>query len=101
MAICISSIGSAVLSMCINSYYTGKLLHCGIIKQMREMLPSILYSLVMGSIIYLSIHFLSSMWVKLLVGTLVGISSYILISVVTKSQDFNYLLALVREKIGR
>ena len=101
MAICISSIGSAVLSMCINSYYTGKLLHCGIIKQMREMLPSILYSLVMGSIIYLSIHFLSSMWVKLLVGTLVGISSYILVSVVTKSQDFNYLLALVREKIRR
>ena len=87
--------------MCINSFYTGKLLHFGIIKQMKEMLPSILYSLVMGSIIYLSILFLSSMWVKLLVGTLVGISSYILISVVTKSQDFNYLLALVREKIGR
>ncbi|EFV05018.1 hypothetical protein HMPREF9420_0841 [Segatella salivae DSM 15606] len=41
------------------------------------------------------------MWVKLLVGTLVGMSSYILVSVVTKSQDLNYLLALVREKIRR
>lgn len=101
MAICISSIVSAVLSMCINSYYTGKLLRFGIIRQMREMLPSILYSLVMGGIVYISILFLSSMWVKLLVGTLVGMSSYILVSVVTKSQDFNYLLALVREKIRR
>ena len=100
-AICIGSVFSSLINMCINSFYTGKLLHFGIIKQMREMLPSILYSLVMGSIIYLSILFLTSMWVKLLVGTLVGISSYILISVVTKSQDFNYLLALVREKIGR
>ena len=101
MAICISSIGSAVLSMCINSYYTGKLLRFGMIRQMREMLPSILYSLVMGGIVYISILFLSSMWVKLLVGTLVGMSSYILVSVVTKSQDLNYLLALVREKIRR
>ena len=73
----------------------------GIIRQMREMLPSILYSLVMGGIVYISILFLSSMWVKLLVGTLVGMSSYILVSVVTKSRDFNYLLALVREKIRR
>gem|GEM_PF-6082489 len=65
------------------------------------MLPSILYSIVMGGIVYISILFLTSMWIKLLVGTLVGIFSYILISVVTKSQDFNYLFALVREKIRR
>ena len=101
MIICIGSVFSAIVSMCINSFYTGKLLHFGIIRQMREMLPSILYSIVMGGIVYISILFLTSMWIKLLVGTLVGISSYILISVVTKSQDFNYLLALVREKIRR
>ena len=92
---------SAIIGMCINSYYTGKLLHYGIIKQMKEMLPSILYSFAMGVIIYFSIFFLSSMWLKLLVGICVGMFSYVLLSVLTKSQDFNYLFALVREKIGR
>lgn len=101
MAMCIGSIVSAFISMCINSYYTGKLFQFGIMKQMKEMLPSILYSLVMGAIMYISILFLPSMWLKLSVGILVGIISYILMSVATKSQDFNYLLALVHDKNGR
>ena len=87
--------------MCINSYYTGKLLQFGIVKQLKEMLPSILYSLTMGIIVYLSVFFLSSMWLRLLVGICVGMFSYVLLSILTKSQDFNYLLALVREKIGK
>ena len=55
----------------------------------------------MGAIMYISILFLPSMWLKLSVGILVGIISYILMSVATESQDFNYLLALVRDKNGR
>lgn len=101
MGICVGSVFSSLLNICINSYYTGKLLQFGIFKQMKEMLPSMLYSFAMGGIIYLSIYFLSSMWVKLLVGICVGIFSYVLLSVVTKSQDFNYLFALVRKKIRK
>ena len=101
LAICVGSVFSSLVSMCINSYYTGKLLQFGIVKQLKEMLPSILYSLTMGIIVYLSVFFLSSMWLRLLVGICVGMFSYVLLSVLTKSQDFNYLFALVREKIGK
>lgn len=101
LAICVGSVFSSLVSMCINSYYTGKLLQFGIVKQLKEMLPSILYSLTMGIIVYLSVFFLSSMWLRLLGGICVGMFSYVLLSILTKSQDFNYLLALVREKIGK
>ena len=79
-------------------YYVGKVIEFGFIKQLKEMAPSLLYSLSMGIIIYISILFISSMWIKLLVGILVGISYYFLISFATKSQELSYIFALVRER---
>lgn len=96
--ICIGSIFAALVSMLINSYYVGKVIEFGFIKQLKEMAPSLLYSLSMGIIIYISILFISSMWIKLLVGILVGISYYFLISFATKSQELSYIFALVRER---
>ena len=87
--------------MIINSYYTGKLLQFGIVKQLREMLPSVIYSLIMGGIVYFTILFLPTMFTKLLVGTIVGIFFYILMSVFTRSSDLNYLIVLVREKLSK
>jgi capsular polysaccharide repeat unit transporter len=96
--ICIGSVFAALVSMFINSYYVGKVLEFGFFKQLKEITPSLLYSLSMGIIIYISILFISSMWIKLLVGILVGISYYFLISFATKSQELSYIFALVRER---
>ena len=99
--ICIGSVVASIVNMFISSYYTGRVLQYGMIKQMKEMLPSLFYSLLMGGIIYISILFLPTMWLKLLIGVLVGIFSYFSISFVTKSQDLSYLFALIREKIKK
>ena len=101
LAICVGSIFSAFLSLIINSYYTGKLLQFGIVKQLREMLPSVVYSLIMGGIVYFTILFLPTMFTKLLIGTIVGIFFYILMSVFTRSSDLNYLIVLVRGKLSK
>ena len=99
--ICIGSVVASIVNMFISSYYTGRVLQYGMIKQMKEMLPSLFYSLLMGGIIYISILFLPTMWLKLLIGVLVGIFSYFSISFVTKSQDLSYLFALIGEKIKK
>ena len=99
--ICIGSVVASIVNMFISSYYTGRVLQYGMIKQMKEMLPSLFYSLLMGGIMYISILFLPTMWLKLLIGVLVGIFSFFSISFVTKSQDLSYLFALIREKIKK
>ena len=101
MSICIGSIFAALVSMFANSYFTGKEIQFGIVKQLKEMLPSMFYSSLMGLIIYISTIFISSMLLKVLIGIFIGVVSYLLISIVTKSQDLKYLQTLVCEKLKK
>lgn len=101
MSICIGSIFAALVSMFANSYFTGKEIQFGVVKQLKEMLPSMFYSLLMGFIIYISTIFISSMLLKVLIGIFIGVVSYLLISIVTKSQDLKYLQMLVCEKLKK
>ena len=98
VAIILFLVATASFGILFISYYVGKVLEFGFFKQLKEITPSLLYSLSMGIIIYISILFISSMWIKLLVGILVGISYYFLISFATKSQELSYIFALVRER---
>ena len=101
MTICIGSIFAALVSMFANSYFTGKEIQFGVVKQLKEMLPSMFYSSLMGLIIYISTIFISSMLLKVLIGIFIGVVSYLLISIVTKSQDLKYLQMLVCEKLKK
>lgn len=76
-AMCIGMVASSLISLFINTFYTGKLIDIGYLKQMRDLLPVLINSLLMGSIVYFSIELFYSDLVKIITGFLVGIVSYI------------------------
>lgn len=96
---CIGSVFSSIFSLFVNTYYTGKILNLGFLKQMRDLLPSIFYSFSMGVIVWLSCLLFSNMILQLIIGIVVGVSYYYFISVLTHSQDFAYFKEIVNNNI--
>lgn len=76
-AMCIGMVASSLISLFINTYYTGKLIDIGYLKQMRGLLPILFNSLLMGSMVYLFIQLFNNDFVKLIVGVFIGAISYI------------------------
>lgn len=94
---CVGSVASSFLCLIINTYYTGKLIDVGFITQMKDLLPSLSYSLFMGFTVWLvSASLSSSLW-QLLVGIPVGILCYVFISYILKSSELSYVNDLVKD----
>lgn len=87
---------NSIVALWINTYYTGKLMNYGFMKQMADLLPSLIYSVAMGMIIWISTYNIDSEIVKLIVGVVVGVTSYVLIAKFSKSKDFNYIVNLLK-----
>ena len=69
---CIGGIASSLISLVVNTYYTGKLIHIGFLKQMKDLLPIFALSLLMFGAVHLSIHFVENLYLQILVGGMVG-----------------------------
>ena len=97
LVMCFGSVAVAVLSLLINTYYTGKMIDVGFLVQMKDLLPSLLMSLLMGALVWLAIRPIGHLWMQIIVGFLVGALSYWIMSLLLKSTDYRYLLSLVKD----
>lgn len=96
-AMCIGMVVSSLISLFINTHYTGKLIYVGYIKQMRDLLPIFINSLIMGGIVYLCIQISDNDIVQLSLGIVVGLISYIGgASMITRSELKEYRNLLKR-----
>lgn len=98
VAMCWGSVASNIIALVINTQYTGKLINVGFLKQMNDLLPTILYSLSMGVAIFLSTLCMTQEWLKLIVGIAVGIIFYFMITRITGSKDLRDLLSFIKSK---
>ncbi len=96
---CIGSVLVSVLSLIINTYYTGKMINVGLWAQLRDMLPAFFYSITMYILVWTVIQFISSMSLQLMVGVFFGSGYYLFISKITKSEDLVYLVTLVKNNL--
>lgn len=98
VAMCIGGIFSSILCLVVNTHYTGKLINVGFWVQMRDLLPTLLLSLAMGVVVLLSVWFIPSNLLKLIVGVVVGVVFYILVARFFKMEELLDLLSLVKRK---
>ena len=98
MAMCYGQILSSIISLVINTYYTGKLIGVGFIRQMKDLFPTLLLSLVMFTVVLLSVHMIENIYLQLAAGIAVGVSTYILFSLLLKFPECRELIALVKKK---
>ena len=91
--------GAAVgtfLSVLCDSYYTNKLIGYGFVDQMKELLPLMLHSLVMGVIVITIENFIPIMILKLVVGVLVGMVYYIAGAIVMRFAEFEEIKKIIK-----
>lgn len=74
---CYGEIFGCMIALVINTYYTGKLIQVGYWKQMKDLIPIFLLSLLMFGCIHVVNYFILNMWLQLFVGGTVGAIIYL------------------------
>lgn len=88
---------TSVLANIFNAYPNKKLLEYSYFEQWKDILPSLLISLVMGSVIYVFGLLGLAAWQILIIQVLLGAIIYIGLAKVFKVEAFNYLAATIKE----
>ena len=98
MGICIGSVCTSLICLAVNTYYTGKLIHVGFFRQMLDMTPTLLLSLVMGVVVYLATMPFNNEAIKLAVGLPLGIIIYLTIAKVFRMPELQEALDIIHRK---
>lgn len=98
VVMCYGQIFNSIVALVINTYYTGKLINVGFIRQMKDLFPTILLSLTMFGAILLVNGFIEANMYRLVIGVLVGIIVYASGSYIFKFKELQTLFSLIRRK---
>ena len=98
VVMCYGSILNSLVALAINTYYTGKLINVGFLRQMRDLLSTLALCLAMFTLILSVNSFLSGNAAKLCTGVVTGVAFYSLTSYVFKFSELKELLSLIRKK---
>lgn len=94
----IGTIFSGIISSFINSYPNKKLLNYGYIEQIKDIIPSLFISIIMGSIVYLIKLLQCGDLLTLLFQVVLSIISYGILSYIFKNKNLLYLINIIKKR---
>lgn len=97
VAVCYFNILSSMIALLINTYYTGKLINVGYLKQMRDITPTLILSMVMWGGVIFSIQFLPNKYIQLPVGILIGAAIYLAGSYFFKFPELKEVIVIYKD----
>ncbi len=95
MAIALSLLAVNLLSMFINAFPNKKFLNYGYWEQLKDLLPTIFITLLMGAIVYCVSFIGLSNWLTLLIQVPLGVVLYVLFSHLFKLESYTYSKQLI------
>lgn len=95
---CIGGIISSLVCLVVNTYYTGKLINVGYLKQMRDLFPTLFLSLVLFGVILALNQFISNYLLQILVGGTVGSLVYLGGAYLFKFDELNDVKYMLKRK---
>ncbi len=98
IGICVGGVISSLISLAINTYYTGKLINVGYFTQMRDIFGIIINTLIMGCIAYLSTFFTNIHFTNFMIGFLAGAIYYLLSSYLFSSEELKELYSMIKHR---
>lgn len=98
IAMCVGQILSSLIALIVNTNYTGKLIQVGFLRQMRDLLPTLLLSLSMWGVVYGITSCLSGIILQLIVGIVAGMVYYIALSALFHFPELKELYSIIRRK---
>ncbi len=96
MAICVGGIFTSLICLVINTHYTGKLIHLGFGRQMRDLAPTLLLSFAMGGIAYGVQLCFDNLLLRILAGTAAGALFYILAHMLLRTLEWKEMLKILK-----
>ena len=96
-AMCIGLVVVSVIALYINTYYTGKLLRLSFLKQIKDLAPFFILSILVGLLMYYAPISIYNDFYRLVLGVLIGIVSYVGLSALFKIKEFNEIISLIRK----
>lgn len=97
IAMCYFRILSSFLALIINTYYTGKLINVGFLKQMRDIAPTFMLSMIMWVIVLFTIHYIPNIYIQLSVGIITGATFYLAGSYYLKYPELKEVLVMYKD----
>ena len=94
IVMCYGQIFNSLVALAINTYYAGKLINVGFIRQMCDLLPTIALCLVMFALILTVNSFITGDVIKLCAGIVIGVAFYALSSRVLHFSELNEITSL-------
>jgi O-antigen/teichoic acid export membrane protein len=98
MGICYGAVFSSLACLAINTYYTGKLIHVGFLRQMMDMTPTLLNSLAMGAMVYFLTMMVEGNVLKLVVGTAAGMALYLAVAWLFRLPELKEAIDIIHKR---
>lgn len=100
-AIAVGLLVTSVLSTVINSYPNKRLMEYGYLEQVRDLFPNMVLAILMGCIIFPITYIPTNIIIIILLQITIGVSSYILLSFITRNENFCYIVSSGKEIVHR
>lgn len=87
-----------MVSLIINTYYTGKLIRVGYLTQMGDLLPIFVVSFIMWLLIHASFLLTSNIYIQLPLGIAVGVTAYVTGARFMLKKEWNEAIEMIPQK---
>ena len=94
-AMVIGHVVMAILAFFINAYMPGKLFGYGALSQLKDMIPIFISTVIMDLTVFVVIIFIENLFLKLILGGISGIISYLVMSNMLKIEEINEVKSLL------
>ena len=94
IVMCCGLVINSFIALFINTYYTGKLINVGFVKQMKDLSGVLLLSLSMAAIVYTITCFITNIYAQLVVGIIAGATYFTTMCFVLKLKEVEFLKSL-------
>lgn len=101
IALAVSSIVCTIIAILVNTYPNRKLLDYSYRLQLADLIPNLVIASIMSIIVYSMNLIEINKLLLLILQVIVGIITYISLSVLTKNTSFFYVVNLIRDYLGR
>lgn len=98
VVMCWGLVASSIIAMVINTHYTGKLIQVGFRRQIYDLLPTLVYSISMGILVWGVVQLVPGNLLKLISGVFFGAVYFLVITKITHSADLRELFSFVKSK---
>lgn len=98
VALCIGRVCFSLLSLAVNTYYTGKLIKIGFWKQIGDISPTLLLGSAMFIAVQSFLFIIDNMWIQIIGGGIIGAVIYLGVSYLMKFEELKEVFFLLKKK---